>query len=66
MEKLLEYGGEVFYNDPYVPELCVGGQQLKSVEIESVEAGKADMCIIVTDHSCYNYDLVLKQFSVIF
>ncbi len=58
-------GVKVEYNDPYVP-VSEGhreypGLKLKSVPLTAARLRKADAVIIATDHTCYDYDFIVKN-----
>lgn len=63
MELLLKDfdGLKLQYNDPYVPEIEVNGIILKSINLSKKNLNDADLVIITTDHSCYNYDFIVKN-----
>lgn len=58
---LFEKGAEVVYNDPYVPEVEIGGRLMASHPLTGGELNAADCAVIVTDHSDYDYEYVAKQ-----
>ena len=58
-------GAKVSYNDPYVPHV-VGhreypGLELKSVPLTKALLKKADAVVIATDHTAYDYDMIVKN-----
>ncbi len=54
--KLLDKAGAVVsYNDPHVPNVELDGFSLRSVAITLGRVKKADACIILTNHSSYDY-----------
>ncbi len=58
-------GAKVSYNDPYVPHV-VGhreypGLELKSVPLTKALLRKADAVVIATDHTAYDYDMIVKN-----
>jgi len=58
MRILESRGARVSYNDPYVPSLDWNGGALSSVELAAgVES--ADVVVIVTDHSSYDWSAVV-------
>lgn len=57
--------GTVHYNDPYVPELRVDGQSIKSVQITPANIRKYDAVVILTDHSAYDYGMIAKNARLI-
>ncbi len=66
MELLLQDGAaNIFYNDPYVPEVRVDGKNFKSVEITKELLKSAECVLITTDHSSYDYDFVVENAATI-
>jgi UDP-N-acetyl-D-glucosamine dehydrogenase len=62
-------GAKVSYNDPYIPHL-VGhreypGLELKSVPLTKALLRKADAVVISTDHTAYDYDLIVKNSKLV-
>ena len=60
---LREKGAKVSYNDPYIPHL-VGHREYPGLELRSVPVTKArlrtcDAVVISTDHTAYDYDLIV-------
>jgi UDP-N-acetyl-D-glucosamine dehydrogenase len=50
----------VGYHDPYVPSLSLDGQTLRSEELLSgVKA--ADIVVVVTDHSAFDYGEIVSN-----
>jgi UDP-N-acetyl-D-glucosamine dehydrogenase len=59
---LEELGGEIEYFDPYVPELRVdGGINYRSSEMTDSLLENADCVVIITDHSCIDYQEVVDR-----
>lgn len=65
IEHLEKNGAEVIYNDPYVPEFKHNGKEYKSVEWEKA-IDNADIVLITTDHSCYNYEEMVKKAKIFY
>ena len=65
MEKLLRMGAEVDYNDPYVERIPSGTRQTsytpESVELTDEVLTGYDCVVVVTNHSCYDYQWVLDH-----
>lgn len=57
---------KIYYNDPYVPILKVNNKEYYSVKLEKNLLKKVDCLLIVTDHSIYDYDWLLKNAKLIF
>ncbi len=53
-------GGNVRYHDPHVPEIDLEGTTLKSVDLSDDALTSADIAVIVTDHSCIDYERVVN------
>jgi UDP-N-acetyl-D-mannosaminuronate dehydrogenase/intein/homing endonuclease len=63
--KLLESrGAHLSYNDPHVPELKVDQTTLRSVDLLPA-LRRADLVVIVTDHSSYSYRDIVEAAPVI-
>jgi len=66
---LQEKGAKVSYNDPYVPE-SKGHRDYPGLSLRSIPLGEKmlkrfDAVIITTDHSVYDYDLIVKCSSLV-
>lgn len=66
LHELLKAGADVRYFDPIIPFLKFNGIDLKSVKLSRDSLKKFSCVIVATDHSDVNYDLVLKNSSLIF
>lgn len=65
--KLLEdKGAKVIYNDPYVPMFNWKGGKVKSTKLTEAVVKKADLVVILTDHTDYNYQWVVDHAQLIF
>jgi UDP-N-acetyl-D-glucosamine dehydrogenase len=76
---LQEKGAQVHYSDPYVPELLLDGKPITSVNIagylhpssSKTTRGKKhpltsyDCVLIVTDHSAFDYQAIVKQANLV-
>lgn len=65
IDNLLKNGAEVIYNDPYVPEFKHNGVEYKSVNWEK-EIHNSDIILITTDHSCYDYETIVKEAKLLY
>lgn len=66
---LQEKGAKISYNDPYVPE-SKGHRDypdlnLRSIPLTEKALKRADVIIIATDHSVYDYDWIVKNASLV-
>jgi UDP-N-acetyl-D-glucosamine dehydrogenase len=57
-------GAEVAYNDPHVPELVLDHSTLRSQELRPA-LGRADLVLIVTDHTAYPYPEIVEGAAVV-
>ncbi|MEO0086566.1 MAG: nucleotide sugar dehydrogenase [candidate division WOR-3 bacterium] len=57
---------KIYYNDPYVPILKVNDKEYYSVNLNKNLLKKIDCVVIVTDHSIYDYDWILKNAKLVF
>lgn len=65
--KLLEKdGARLYYNDPYVSEIRWDDSSHKSSKLTPMVLKKADITVILTDHSSYNYQWVVDNSNLIF
>ncbi len=65
--KLLQNAGaKVKYNDPYVPSILMNSHIMKSAKLTSALLKKTDCVVIVTDHSTFNYDWIVRNSKLIF
>ncbi|MBI2821289.1 MAG: UDP-N-acetyl-D-glucosamine dehydrogenase, partial [Acidobacteria bacterium] len=58
-------GARICYADPYVPVLAADGGALKAVPLDRERLRGADIAIIVTDHSCFDYRMIFKNAALI-
>lgn len=66
MELLLEDNlHHLHYNDPRVPEVQVNGKKLKSRKLTPELLQSMDCVVITTDHSDYDYDMIVKHSKVV-
>jgi UDP-N-acetyl-D-glucosamine dehydrogenase len=54
-------GAEVTYHDPYVPYVYDAGRKLSSVPLTDEAVSGADVAVILTDHSCFDYRRILDR-----
>ena len=65
--KLMEdYGAQVCYHDPHVPEWQDGDMRMKSVELTAVTLKAQDIVLIITDHKAVDYQLVAQHARLVF
>lgn len=65
IDHLLKNGADIIYNDPYIPSFKNNGVQYESTPWE--EAIKyADIVVITTDHSSYDYEKIVAEASLLY
>lgn len=69
IQLLKKYGAKVQYNDPHVP-VCTGHRNYPEIDMKSIKITKeiikkADLVLLVTDHSDYDYAFVAKHARLI-
>lgn len=65
MEILLDKVRRIDYHDPYVPKLALGGRTFRSVPLTRAALRRADCVVILTDHGCFDYRMVLDESRLI-
>ena len=68
MELLKEYGANFEYNDPYIPIIKARREYnqfkgKKSVSLKNLDF--FDLVVILTDHSCYDYEKIVEDSKLI-
>ena len=64
--KLLEAdGAHVDYHDPHVPALKEDGKVMKSVTLSDAALREADAVVILTDHTAFDYEKIVKKSRVL-
>jgi UDP-N-acetyl-D-glucosamine dehydrogenase len=58
IELLQERGARVRYNDPHVKKLPLDRSDLRSVALTARRIREADCCVIISDHSVYDYQWI--------
>ncbi len=64
IELLWKYGAKVDYNDPHIPKfprLRKHAINLESVELTPANIASYDCVLIATDHTVYDYSLIVKH-----
>ncbi len=57
---------DVVFHDPYVPEIRVNGDHLLSQPLTRELIESADCVLILTDHSCFDYDAIVSGAPMVF
>jgi UDP-N-acetyl-D-glucosamine dehydrogenase len=65
IEFLQQKGTKVSYADPYIPYLEINNIHLKDTKLTSANIRKADLVILTTDHSGFNYRRLARNARLI-
>jgi UDP-N-acetyl-D-glucosamine dehydrogenase len=68
MEMLEKQGAKVDYNDPYISAIKSRREHKQFIGKQSVSLDKLntyDLIVILTDHSVYDYDTIVKQSNLV-
>jgi UDP-N-acetyl-D-glucosamine dehydrogenase len=76
IEMLAERGGDILYSDPYVPEIQTDGHNppqpprggvhnWKSFELTDSLLKQVDCVIIITNHSCLDYQRIVEHAQLV-
>jgi UDP-N-acetyl-D-glucosamine dehydrogenase len=68
IEILEDRGAKVDYNDPYIPKMPHVRKyryEMKSVALTPANLRKYDAVLISTDHSCYDYAMIVKHAKLV-
>ncbi len=66
IELLEREGASLHYNDPYVSHIKWNESVHRSSKITPTLLQKADLTVILTDHTSYNYQLIVENSKLIF
>ncbi len=66
IQLLEEKGAKVQYNDPFVPKFEWKDGQYRSTPLTASLIKKSDLVVILTDHTQYDYDLIVKNAKAVF
>lgn len=62
---LAERGASVDYHDPYVSEIAVDNNSMRSVKLDKNSLMDKDCVVIITDHTSIDYELVVQDANLI-
>jgi len=66
MRLLEQRGAKLSYHDPYNDEVRMdGGRVYRNTRLTPANLARADLVLIVTDHSAFDYDLVVRHARVV-
>lgn len=65
IQRLLKAGADVAYSDPLIPTLSIAGQVLEDTPLTSSALISADILVIHTDHSTYDWPWIAEYSRLI-
>ena len=66
MELLQREGAELSYADPYAPVVEVSGETYEAVEPTAAALAQCDCALILTGHSAFDYELIVRHAPLVF
>ena len=67
MRLLEEQGAKVRYHDPYNPKIRLDdGKEYRVTPLTPANLRRSDLVLIVTDHSEYDYDTIVRHANLVF
>jgi UDP-N-acetyl-D-glucosamine dehydrogenase len=66
VERLVEKGAQVSFHDPYIDEVTVRGEEMKSETLDESLIAAQDCVVILTDHPGVDYELVVRLAPLVF
>lgn len=61
MRALVRDGARVSYSDPYVDAIDVDGRRFASARLSPPLLKRQDCVVIITDHGCFDYDMIVRH-----
>ncbi len=65
IEILKHKGAEVFYSDPYIPEIKMDHIKFKSVSLNAEKLKEFDCAVIVTNHKKFDYQMIVNNSKIV-
>ncbi|MGQ9706139.1 MAG: nucleotide sugar dehydrogenase [bacterium] len=68
IELLMDWGADVSYHDPYLPSfsgLRSTDLAMGSVELSQETLRDYDVVIIITNHSCFDYEMIVREANLV-
>jgi UDP-N-acetyl-D-glucosamine dehydrogenase len=62
---LAEKGAKVDYNDPHIPQMKIGGEIRKSLELTPSSLAQQDLVVITTNHAVYDVGMIVENAKAI-
>lgn len=65
LKKLSHFGAEWTVVDPHIPQFKLGNKEIRTVEISSQLLEEAELVLIATNHSIFDYDRIMEASKVV-
>jgi hypothetical protein len=66
INEIIKKGGVASYNDPYIPQITTRDNHLlSSVELSAENLSNADVVVVTTKHSVYDFEMIRKHARLI-
>jgi len=65
IDNLERNGANIIVNDPFIPRFTHAGKEYVSVSWEN-KIDTADIVVITTNHSCYDYEKIVEKASILY
>jgi UDP-N-acetyl-D-glucosamine dehydrogenase len=62
---LMRESANIVYHDPYVESYTVNGTKFESRELTDGLLAEADCVVIITDHSCFDYEKIVEKAQIV-
>lgn len=66
MELLADEKAKVCYHDPYISSFFLQGRKYESVKLSNGVLERADIVLLATDHSSYQYEEIAQEAKLVF
>ncbi|MDT7041647.1 nucleotide sugar dehydrogenase [Candidatus Nitronereus thalassa] len=66
MELLQDEGAKLSYVDPFAQRITLGNVEYSTKKITPTLFDECDCALILTAHSCFDYDMIIKQAPLVF
>jgi UDP-N-acetyl-D-glucosamine dehydrogenase len=66
MELLQREGAALTYADPYAPDMDIGARSYTAVEVTTERLAQCDCAVILTAHSAFDYERIVRHAPVVF
>ncbi len=61
-----KYGADLSYHDPFIPSFSYKGKEYQSVELTEAQLQEADLVVVTTMHTCFDFNWIAQHAGMIF